>query len=194
MKYQLPTIVVASVLVVSLFLIALFGHRPIVLAQSPAVMHVGSATIPPELGDMIGVIDEYGVHVPLPPSKADLALAHWGMLAGFRPQPASYANMTAPAVGYSVQEWTFLGLPFGWSKSDGNVLYVSNDWGKLYAPMYPKTWETINKANGRDVTKATIYPFWNHTWGWLFVLALGLVAWLWRRGTARRREDLGLID
>lgn len=190
MKYQLPTMVLAGVLIVFLFCTALFGHRPIVLAQSPAVMHIGSATIPAELGDMIGVIDEYGVHVPRPPSKFDLALAHWG----FRQAPASYGNMTVPAVGYSVQEWTFLGLPFGWSKSDGDVLYVTNDWGKLYAPLYPETWEAINKANGRDVTRAAIVPFWNHAWGWLFVLGLGLVFWLWQRGNARRREALGLID
>ena len=190
MKYNLPAIIVASVLAVFLFGVMLFGHRPIVLAQSPMVMHVGSAKIPPSMGDIIGVIDNYGVHVPTPPSKFELALAHWG----FRPMRGSYDNMSEPMIGYSVQEWTFLGLPFGWTKNDGNVVYVTNDWGRLYAPMWPERWEEINKLNGRDVNAVMVRPFWAHAWGWLYVLGWLFAGWLYQRGNARRREELGLID
>lgn len=190
MKYNLPAIIVASVLAVFLFGVALFDHRPTVLAQSPAVIHTGEATLPPDMGDMVGVIDEYGVHIPTPPSKFELALRHFGVPLA----PASYANMSKPMIGYSVQEWSFLGMPFGWTKNDGDVVYVTYDSGVNYAPMWPERWAEINKLNGRDVTAITIRPFWNHTWGWLYVLGWLFAGWLYQRGNARRREELGLID
>lgn len=174
---------------------ALFGSERLwVLNSRPMIIHRTSIKIPPQMTDLIAAIDYYGVHLPREPSKAERALRNLLNLNGIAAPIDSFDHMTDPAMGYSVREWGFVGMPFGYTTEEGPVVYVRNDWGTLYSPLTEKGIAQLNAANGRDVTKGGIYPFWTHLWGWAFVFGLGLAGWLWSRGNARRREELGLID
>ncbi|MCW3845887.1 hypothetical protein OF829_01445 [Sphingomonas sp. LB-2] len=199
MGHFLPFRLVTGVLVL-IWIAALLGTaRPIVLMSSPTIDYIGEAKVPPEVGDMTKLLDDYGVHTPRPHTKFEIMLAAANTVLGHPPRADTWEEMTkikaTPAVGNAVREWSFLGLPFGWvSEEDPAVMFVRNDWGIVYTGLKPGAWEMVNKANGRDVTKAALYPFWTHTWGWLMVLGGLFAGWLWNRGNARRREELGLID
>jgi len=194
MKYYLPFWLAATAMALMLLGSIFFSGRFIVLSDPPVIAHLSAVKIPPELGDMVGVLDEYGVHLQRRRSRVEIALTNAQRLSGAQLEPSSYGNMTEPMIGYSIREWGFLGMPFGWKREYGTVLYVKNDWGMLYSELKPGAWDVINKANGRDVTRDGFFPFWNHIWGWLFILGLIGAWWLWQRGNDRRREDLGLID
>ena len=191
---NLPFKLVVGALVVIVAGSILFSERFIVLQNRPAIAHLSSVRIPPELGDSIGALDSYGVHLRREHSKFETMLRAANTMLGHPPAPDSFANMTEPALGYSVREWSFLGLPFGYSTEYAHVLYVRNDWGTIYSPLTPQGWEMLDKANKRDLKTGNLFPFWMHLWGWGVVL-LGLGAlWLWHRGNVRRREEYGLID
>ena len=198
MGHYTPFKVAAAVMIATLVGSILFAERSIILTRRLTIVHVSDIkTIPTELGDLTGQLDEYGVHTRDDRSKFVQMLNAANTMLGHPPRPASFDHMTKPAAGRFVLEWNFLGMPFGWTSEAPeyrDVIYVRNDWGWLYTPIKPQAWEMINKANGRDVRAMTIHPFWAHIWGWLYVLGL-LVTWgLWNRGNVLRREELGLID
>lgn len=194
MGHYTPFRIAAALMVVMLVGSILFSGRFIVLSDRPTVVYLSAIKMAPEAGDLVGELDDYGVHMRHERSKFVEMLRSANTMLGHPPRPDSFDNMTAPMMGYSVREWSFMGMPFGWKTDMGPVLYVNNDWGVIYGQLRPKALEEINKANGRDVTQVTIYPFWIHTWGWLFVLGAIGTWWLWNRGNQRRREELGLID
>jgi hypothetical protein len=198
MGHYTPFRIAAGLMIAFLVGAILFADRSIILTQRLTITHVSDIPkIPPELGDLVAQLDDYGVHTRDDHTKFMQMLWAANTMLGHPPKPASFDNMTKPAAGRFVLEWNFLGMPFGWSSQErqySDVIYVRNDWGWLYTPIKPQAWEMINKANGRDVREIAIYPFWNHTWGWLFVLGLIGTWLLWNRGNVRRREELGLID
>lgn len=189
-----PFRVAVTAFVLALVSAVLFSERYIVLQSRPAIGHLASVKIPPELGDTIGALDDYGVHMQRERSKFENMLRAANTILGHPPKPDSFDNMTAPAIGYSIREWAFLGMPFGYSTEYGHVLYVRNDWGVIYSPLTDGGWAQLDKANGRDLRAGNFFPFWLHIWGWGVVLLGLLTVWLWHRGNVRRREALGLID
>jgi hypothetical protein len=92
-----------------------------------------------------------------------------------------------------MREWAFLGMPFGFYTENGHVLYVRDNWQTIYIPLSDKGVEALASANGHDVTKGYIYPYWTHLWGWLFAAGIGLAVYLWLRRAARIREEEGII-
>lgn len=184
---------VAGALAILLLYALVFSDRYWVAASRPTVDSLGEVKVPPELGDMISAIDDYGVHIERVPSKAELYLAMKLAQYGVRKQIASHDNMSAPRLGYSVRETTFLGMPFWYAADYGHVLYFSSDWGVVAAPLTDIGFTALNKANGRDLRATSMIPWWSHLWGWLFVAGLGLAIWLWHRRTVRWRAENDLI-
>ncbi|MBO9714670.1 hypothetical protein [Sphingomonas sp.] len=193
-KRLLPFKIVVGVLALVLLYGLLGSPRYWVLHDQPVVAHMRAIKVPSELGDLTGEILAGGVQVRNRTSKAEQFLRVFRAAHGQTVAPASFANMTAPAVGYSIREIGFFGMPFGWYREYGDVVYVRNDWGTIYGPLEPPAMAAVNKANGGDVTQGNLFPFWNHCWGWLWVAGLGLALWLWHRAQVKRREELGLID
>jgi len=189
---DLPLKLVAGALTLVLLWALLGSERYLVLSNRPMIVHLSAIKTGPEMGDLIAELDNYGVHLPRQPGKLE-TMATVALLAnGGKLKPASFDHMT-PALGYSVREWGFFGMPFGFYTEYGHVLYMRNDWGTVYAPLSPEGLEQVNRANGRDVTKGTIYPYWAHLWGWAFLAGFALAIYLWLRRGARIREELGLI-
>lgn len=191
---NLPFMLAAAALILAIVGAVLFSERYIVLQNRPAIGHLGSVKIPAEFTDTVGELDSFGVHLRRERSKFENMLRSANTLLGHPPKPDSFDNMTEPMLGYSVREWAFLGMPFGYSTEYGDVLYVRNDWGTIYSPLRDEGWAMLEKANGGDPRKGKLFPFWLHSWGWGVVLLGLLTLFLWHRGNVRRREALGLID
>jgi len=172
----------------------LLSDRYWVAANRSTIDELADVKVPPELGDMIAAIDAYGVHIERVPSKAEqyigIKRAQYGL--GQEPVP-SYANMSAPKLGYSVRETTFLGMPFWYTVEYGHVLFFSSDWGVVAAPINDIGNAALDKANGRDLRATTMIPWWRHIWGWLFLAGVALAILLWHRRTLRWRAENGYL-
>lgn len=190
---DLPLKLVAGALVLVLLWAMLGSERYLVLSNRPMIVHLTDIKTGPEMGDLVAELDSYGVHLPRQPGKFERFAIASLVANGGTLKPASFDHMSAPAIGYSVREWGFFGMPFGFYTEYGHVLYVRNDWGTIYAPLTPEGIEKVNRTNGRDVTRGAFYPYWAHLWGWAFVAGLGLAVYLWLRRAARRREEEGII-
>ncbi len=184
---------VAGVLAILLLYALILSDRYWVAASRPTVDALAEVKVPPELGDMISAIDDYGVHIERVPSKVEQYIAIKRAQYGVAQGAASHANMSAPRLGYSVRETTFLGMPFWYTAEYGHVLYFNSDWGVVAAPLNDLGFAALDKANGRDMRATSMIPWWSHLWGWLFVAGLGLAIWLWHRRTVRWRTENGLI-
>lgn len=193
LKRDLPLILVGGALVLVLLWALLLSDRYWIAANRPSVDMLADVKVPPELGDMISAIDDYGVHIRREPTKVEQYIAIKRSQLGLEQPVPSYAHMSAPKLGYSVRETTFLGMPFWYAREYGHVLYFSSDWGVVAAPLNEVGFAALNKANGRDLRTAHGIPWWNHLWGWLFLAGLALAIWLWHRRTMRWREENGII-
>lgn len=184
---------VAGALLLALAGALLLSDRYWVAASRPTVDELATVKVPRELDDTISAIDAYGVHIQRVPSKVAQYISIKRAQYGLSEEAPSYANMSAPKLGYSVRETTFLGMPFWYTVEYGHVLYFSSDWGVVAAPLNDIGFAALDKANGRDMRATSMIPWWSHLWGWLFVAGLGLAIWLWHRRTVRWREENGLI-
>ncbi|ATY32665.1 hypothetical protein CVN68_12335 [Sphingomonas psychrotolerans] len=104
------------------------------------------------------------------------------MLGGRAPQPRIDFDARRPRYGYSVREWTFLGMPFGWWTEYGYVLYAEDRYELVEVPLADSVAARFRKEVGRDMGQGFFFPFWAHAWGWLYY-----------RSVVRRRAELGLI-
>jgi|ERR1044072_276840 hypothetical protein len=190
---DLPLKLVAGALVLVLLWAMLGSERYLVLSNRPMIVHLSNIKTGPEMGDLVGELDSYGIHLPRHPGKLE-TMGWLAMVAkGYRPNPASLDHMSPAALGYSVREVSFFGMPFGFYTEYGHVLYIRNEWGTIYAPLSGEGLEKVNRVNGRDVTKGYIYPYWAHLWGWAFVAGLAFGVFLWLQRAARKREQDGII-
>jgi hypothetical protein len=193
LKRDLPLALVGGALVLALLGALLLSDRYWVASSRPTVDALAEVKVPPELGDMLSAIDDYGIHIQRVPSKAEQYIAIKRAEYGIDAPVPSYAHMSAPKLGYSVRETTFLGMPFWYETQYGHVLFFSSDWGVVAAPLTDIGQAALDKANGRDLRATSMVPWWNHLWGWLFLAGLALAIWLWHRRTVRWREENGII-
>lgn len=171
-------------------LIATIGlsERPIPIGNSPWVM---PGTPIPKGSGRVGIatmLDDYGVHIP--------KFAHVPLLvqrAGLTPVAAApNAADAALAFGYSIVETDILGLPFWFRTDEGHVIYYETpgDYVTVEASDYNL------KATGILATTPLAsqrFAWWEHLWGWLFVVAAGGTALFELGALRRRREAEGLI-
>lgn len=187
--------VFGGALIVVLAVILLMSNRDWVLSdQHRAVADI--AALPEGQGEILSdlerIVRGYGVHVPLEPTKAQ-KLYQFLVLAGRVPPAQIGTDYERPRYGYSVREWTFLGMPFAWYTEYGFVLYSNNRWELVETPLIDAGHEMLMKEVGRDLRQGFFFPFWAHAWGWLYVAAVALYGWLYHRAIVRRREELGII-
>lgn len=193
LRKDLALKLVAGALLLVLAWALLLSDRYWMAASRPTIDDLAEIKVPPELGDMISDIDAYGLHIRREPSKVERYLDMERARLGFEAPVPSYAHMSAPRLGYSVRETTFLGMPFWYASEYSHVLYFSSDWGVVAAPLNEIGFAALDKANGRNLRASSTIPWWNHLWGWLFLVGLALALWLWHRRTVRWREENGII-
>ncbi|MES2988537.1 MAG: hypothetical protein V4808_11580 [Pseudomonadota bacterium] len=188
--------IIAGVLIVALPVILLMSDRHWFLSdQHRAAAHV--ADIPPEakgelLTDLERIVLYQGVHVIREPTKAEM-LYRLLAIAGRVPPARIDFNNDPLRYGYSVREWSFFGMPFGWYEEYGYVVYTQNRQQLIMAPLFPGADAQLMKEAGRDLKQGFFFPFWAHTWGWLYVALLALWGWLYHRSVVKWREAEGII-
>lgn len=169
----------------------LFSGRHMQLADRPVVVHMADIHIPAEMPHLMESITDEGVHVPKAQNWVGFALGQG--LMGAPLDTVSGGKMGQPAVGYSVREISFFGMPFGFYTELGDVIYVSNQFETVYGTPLPEVIATLDKANGREVMKGGFFPFWNFLWGWLWVAGLAAGIWIYMKILADKRTEMGLI-
>ena len=187
--------VFGGALIVALAVILLMSNRDWVLSdQHRAVADV--AALPEGEGKVLSNLERlvgwHGVHVPHNPTKAQ-QLYRLLVLAGRAPPAQIGDGYERPRYGYSVREWTFLGMPFAWYSEYGFVLYSNNRWKLVETPLIEAGNEQLMQEVGRDLRQGFVFPFWAHAWGWLYVAAVALYGWLYHRAIVRRRAELGIL-
>ncbi len=187
--------VFGGALIVVLAVILLMSNRDWVLSdQHRAVADV--AALPQGSGRVLSnleyLVREYGVHVLRTPTKAQ-RLYQLLVLAGRAPPAQLSSAYQGPRFGYSIREWSFLGMPFGWYTEYGFVLYSEDRWELVETPLIEAGNEQLMQEVGRDLRQGFFFPFWAHAWGWLYVAAVALWGWLYHRSVVQRRAELGLI-
>jgi hypothetical protein len=188
----LPFKIVVAILSIVLVYALLFTERGWILHDRPVIAHMGSMKAPTDF-DLTEALDDYGVHLVRVPSNYERFMRTYKAVRGVN-EPFDWGKATDPAVGKSIREMGFFGMPFGWFNDLGDVVYVRNDREFVYAQLNRLGTAAVTKANGRDIFRGNFFPFWTHAWGWLWVAGVGLAVWLWFRAAAKRREELGLID
>lgn len=191
-KRLLPFRIAVAILAIVLIGALLGSERGMALVNRPVVAHLATIKQPPDL-DLREVLDGYGLHVVRPGITALRMMGLTKPMPNFI-RPSADDPMSEPAVGHSIREIGFFGMPFGWTADLGDVVYMQNSREYVYAPLNPEGVARVNAANGRNVFEGNIFPFWAHSWGWLWIAGLGLAFWLWHRAQVQRREELGLID
>jgi hypothetical protein len=182
-----------SAIVIAFVAIMLFSDRPWMASNQPVVAHVADVEIPPgELSEPENAVSMWGVHVERPRSKAEWVFDAVRGLADTAP-PTGHFDQREAKLGYSVREITLLGMPFFYYRDLGHVLFTRSRWETTAMPLSDEGIEMLNRAAGRDVRDGTIFPFWKHVWGWVFVGAVALWAWLTWRHHVRAREEQGII-
>jgi hypothetical protein len=188
--------ILAGVLIVALPVILLLSERDWVLSdQHKAVADV--AAIPANasgalVSDLDRIVDYFGVHVPHPSTKAE-QLYQILALAGRVPPAVHAPDYQRPRYGYSIREFSFLGMPFGWFSEYGYVVYTRDRWQLVEAPLNEDGAARLRKEIGRDLGAGFFFPFWAHAWGWLYVAGVALWGWLQFRWLKRQREEAGII-
>lgn len=182
-------------LIAALVIILLFSNRDWVLSdQRRAVADV--AAIPegqgPILARLSDIVALQGVHVPRTPSKAE-QLYRLLVLSDRAPPPRVDFDARRPRYGYSLREWSFLGMPFGWWNEMGYVLYAEDRYELVEVSLTDSAAAAFQAEVGRDLRQGFFFPFWAHAWGWLYVAGVALYGWLHHRSVARRREQLGIL-
>lgn len=188
--------ILAGVLIVALPVILLMTDRDWVLSdQHRAVAHV--ADIPSEatgelLDNLDRIITYQGIHVPRKPTKA--SQLYWLLVMTGRAPPANISyDRDRPRYGYSIREWTFLGMPFAWYSEYGYVVYRRDRRELVMGPLIPEADAQLHKEVGRDLRDGFFFPFWAHGWGWLYLAGVALWGWLYHRDIVKRREADGII-
>jgi hypothetical protein len=187
--------VFGGALIAVLAVILLMSNRGWFLSdQHRAVADV--AGLPEGSGEILSnlprIVDSYGVHVPHAPTKAQ-QLYQVLVLAGRAPPARLAENYQRPRYGYSVREWSFLGMPFAWYSEYGFVLYSNDRWELVETPIIESGHAMLMKEVGRDLRQGFFFPFWAHAWGWLYIAGVALFGWLYHRSIVRQREELGIL-
>jgi hypothetical protein len=93
-------------------------------------------------------------------------------------------------LGYSINEYVALSMPFFASKDFGYTLYVDNDSDMSFAPLDDDGLKLLRNEVKAPVGEGFTLRWWNHMWGWLPLLSLiGIVVLELRRGAIKRRQS-----
>jgi hypothetical protein len=87
-------------------------------------------------------------------------------------------------IGWAYSEFSILTLPL-WASGDlGLVTYLETPVWRHFAIIVPGQRPLLDELIGGDVVGRNGFQWYRHVWGWLFVAAMLMWAWL------KRREDL----
>lgn len=160
----MPVKLFGGALIAALVVILLMSPRDWVLSdQRRAVADV--AAIPEGQGEILANLPEIvaaqGVHVPRGLTKAE-QLYRLLVLTGRAPPSRIDFDAQRPRFGYSIREWSFLGMPFGWWSEYGYVLYAEDRYEMVEVPLTEEAAARFRDEVGHDLAQGFFFPFWAH--------------------------------
>jgi hypothetical protein len=178
------SILIGVVVLAAAFAI-LLSDRPLGLTNRPWVAPVAAIPARADLPEMRRFIQNWAYFVP----KAN----HTPLFAVLDRRPPKAEGEPQPMLGYSIREVTAAGLPMLSYKELGYVLYLERDGNFQMVPMDEAGLNLLATKTGGHLETGYVFPFWEHFWGLLFLVALGAIG-LFELGALRRKRDaLGLI-
>jgi len=181
--------IVMAVVVIALLAALLFSPRYWVAQSRSTISHVADLPKDRELPEFVDMVWLAGVHVAHQRSKAEQAARLNGPVADTR----FTLEDEEPRLGYSVREFSMLGMPFAYWTEGGYALYTRSPSETRLMPLNEAGIAELNEAAGEDLTAGFVYPFWKHLWGWLVVAGVALWALLRHMAILRQRAELGMI-
>lgn len=180
--------IVLAVILVGVFLAAqLFSDRPQLPLKRPWIDHV--ADLPANADKMKYTEFVYNTTASFPTGRRLTVSKLYERPAG---QPTSDWYRENPAkLGYSIDEYVALSMPFFATRDHGYTLYVDNYGEMSFAPL--KEDEGLKLL--REELKAPIgegftFRWWNHMWGWIPLLSLiGIIVLEGRRARIKRMQS-----
>jgi hypothetical protein len=108
-------------------------------------------------------------------------------------RPRKAEGEPKPMLGYSIREVTAAGLPMLSYKELGYVPYLEREGNFQMVPLDESGLNLLASKTGTHLETGYFFPFWNHFWGLLFLIALGGIGLFELGALRRRREALDLI-
>lgn len=167
----------------AIFLVLFTSNRPLIIGNLPNVVAGTRIPLDKARSDATRILDDEAIHV-MKMRHAPLILQRLGLA-----RDEVVVDETAPrplAFGYSILENDVLGMPFWFRADNGYVIYDETPDEFRVVPVSPENLKALGITQP-DTMPTWQMPWWQHLWGWLFVLAaIGLG--LFQLGAIRRRR------
>jgi hypothetical protein len=93
-------------------------------------------------------------------------------------------------LGYSINEYVALSMPFFAARDFGYTLYVDNDSSMFFAPLDDDGLKKLRDEVKAPIGEGFTFRWWNHMWGWIPLLSLiGIVVLELRRARLKRMRS-----
>jgi hypothetical protein len=177
--------VLIGVVVVAAVFAILLSDKPLGLTNRPWVDPIAEIPARADLPEVKRFIQNWAYFVP----KAN----HTPLFAVLDRRPRKAEGEPKPMLGYSIREVTAAGLPMLSYKELGYVLYLEREGNFQMVPLDESGLNLLASKTGTHLETGYFFPFWNHFWGLLFLVALGGIGLFELGALRRRREALDLI-
>ena len=178
------SVLIGVVVIAAVFAIFL-SDKPLGLTNRPWVDPVAAIPARADLPELKRFIQNWAYFVP----KAN----HTPLFAVLDRRPPRAEGEPRPMLGYSIREVAAAGLPMLSYKELGYVLYVEREGNFQMVPLDEAGLDLLTSKTGTHLEAGYLFPFWNHFWGLLFLVALGGIGLFELGALRRRREALDLI-
>ena len=180
--------VLLGMLVLGVVAVLLLSDRPLIIGDRAWVMPGDEIPAGKGPANFNRSLDTFGVHI--------IKARHRPSFAPKTALPAereqSYELPTTLRFGYSIIETDILGMPFVPRKDFGHVIYMETPTEFIAAPITDDYLKQMKFPADKPLGLLG-FPWWNHLWGWLFVIAAIGIGWFELGALRRRREALGMI-
>lgn len=181
-----PQIVLAIILVAVFLAAQGSSDRPQLPLKRPWIDHVADL---PAGADR----DRYTEHVYATtasfPTGRRLTLTRLADLRKKRSEVDWYRDNPAK-LGYSINEYVALSMPFFATRDFGYTLYVDNDSEMEFGPLDDEGLKRLRDEVKAPIGEGFTFRWWNHVWGWVPVLSLiGIIALEVRRTRIKRMQS-----
>ena len=171
-------------LVIALFAVQLLSDRPLNAISLPVVAPVSDIPARANLPQLRSFVEAYGMTVIVPKRRTP-----------FVPVVAKEEARGdgVPRLGYLVREFNFLGMPFYASRDPGFAIYTITDGRVQVQPLDDAGLDLLAQQAGKRLETGYVFPFWYHSWGWLFVIGALVLLGLEVRAHSQQRAALGMM-
>lgn len=179
-----------GMLVVALVAVELLSSRPLNATSALRVLPVADIPARADLSQLRRFVDAYAFMVIEPRRQLNFLSA--ATMTPPTTAPVAVPDDT-PRLGYLIREFSFLGMPIYAQRDPGFALYQKGTGAYRVLPLDRDGLDLLAKHAGSHLETGYVFPVWEHSWGWLFVIGFLGVLGLEMRARARHRDAMGIM-